>query len=74
MIPKAEIEDVFIKCTPPSYTNLIEIKYKHLQNLVPEGTEIVWQFNTKHTSEIDFITKTASIVLNQKMLYSNTRV
>ncbi len=58
VIPKAEIEDVFIKCTPPSYTNLIEIKYKHLQNLsVPEGTEIVWQFNTKHTSEIDFITK-----------------
>ena len=58
VIPKAEIEDVFINCTPPSYTNQIEVKYKHLQNFsVPEGTKVSWRLNTKHTSEIDFITK-----------------
>ncbi|CAG5086132.1 DUF4175 family protein [Parvicella tangerina] len=68
-IPKPSLLGFDIELNYPAYTQLANEKLKNIGDLVlPEGTQAIWKFNTKNTTNIAFHLADSLLMLEPKGL------
>jgi hypothetical protein len=70
-IPKPSLLGFDVELVYPSYTQLKNETLKNIGDLVlPEGTQVMWKFNTKNTNSISFHLADSLLLLEPKGLNS----
>lgn len=70
-IPKPSLLGFDVELVYPAYTHLQNEKLKNIGDLVlPEGTQVMWKFNTKNTNNIAFHLQDSLMLLEPKGLNS----